>query len=122
MSPPLRVTGNPPPRGSLLIGVGRRPPRSTLFPYTTLFRSGVGAGRADAGGDHRGARGAALVMEGRAGGGGFDAVGLRVTALDAGLDGRADAGRLRGELGVREAGVGAVAAACCGVLVEGLGG
>src|SRR5258707_15776548 len=28
----------------------RRPPRSTLFPYTTLFRSvvGVGAGKADA--------------------------------------------------------------------------
>src|SRR3712207_6862053 len=24
----------------------RRPPRSTLFPYTTLFRSGVDAGRA----------------------------------------------------------------------------
>src|SRR5688572_31840084 len=24
----------------------RRPPRSTLFPYTTLFRSGPGAGRA----------------------------------------------------------------------------
>src|SRR3712207_8606940 len=24
----------------------RRPPRSTLFPYTTLFRSGGGAGRA----------------------------------------------------------------------------
>src|SRR5690349_22927026 len=24
----------------------RRPPRSTLFPYTTLFRSGVGAGTA----------------------------------------------------------------------------
>src|SRR2546422_4314708 len=23
----------------------RRPPRSTLFPYTTLFRSGVGTGR-----------------------------------------------------------------------------
>src|SRR5256885_8300682 len=23
----------------------RRPPRSTLFPYTTLFRSGVGYGR-----------------------------------------------------------------------------
>src|SRR6266850_5830967 len=23
----------------------RRPPRSTLFPYTTLFRSGPGAGR-----------------------------------------------------------------------------
>src|SRR3712207_7263571 len=28
----------------------RRPPRSTLFPYTTLFRSGVGIGdRADGG-------------------------------------------------------------------------
>src|SRR5438309_8038214 len=25
----------------------RRPPRSTLFPYTTLFRSGSGAERAD---------------------------------------------------------------------------
>src|SRR5256885_12152985 len=25
----------------------RRPPRSTLFPYTTLFRSGVGTGRVD---------------------------------------------------------------------------
>src|SRR2546429_3424557 len=23
----------------------RRPPRSTLFPYTTLFRSGIGEGR-----------------------------------------------------------------------------
>src|SRR3712207_8833836 len=30
----------------------RRPPRSTLFPYTTLFRSGRGAG----GGGGRGAR------------------------------------------------------------------
>src|SRR3712207_8371291 len=28
----------------------RRPPRSTLFPYTTLFRSGTGLGRQ--GGDH----------------------------------------------------------------------
>src|SRR5690349_22057487 len=28
----------------------RRPPRSTLFPYTTLFRSSLG-GRADLGGD-----------------------------------------------------------------------
>src|SRR5256885_17164106 len=26
----------------------RRPPRSTLFPYTTLFRSGSGAGSANA--------------------------------------------------------------------------
>src|SRR3712207_7332256 len=25
----------------------RRPPRSTLFPYTTLFRSAAGAGNAD---------------------------------------------------------------------------
>src|SRR2546426_8118412 len=25
----------------------RRPPRSTLFPYTTLFRSGAGGARAD---------------------------------------------------------------------------
>src|SRR5687768_17989207 len=25
----------------------RRPPRSTLFPYTTLFRSGLGPARAD---------------------------------------------------------------------------
>src|SRR2546422_4742703 len=30
----------------------RRPPRSTLFPYTTLFRSVVGAGRAVVGGGH----------------------------------------------------------------------
>src|SRR3712207_7297190 len=28
----------------------RRPPRSTLFPYTTLFRSGAGIGAAAAGG------------------------------------------------------------------------
>src|SRR5256885_9679324 len=35
----------------------RRPPRSTLFPYTTLFRSGVGApakpGTQDVGGGRR---------------------------------------------------------------------
>src|SRR3712207_7630671 len=30
----------------------RRPPRSTLFPYTTLFRSPVGVGQAQAGGAH----------------------------------------------------------------------
>src|SRR5690349_22659477 len=30
----------------------RRPPRSTLFPYTTLFRSGRGAGRGAAGRGH----------------------------------------------------------------------
>src|SRR3712207_8970279 len=35
----------------------RRPPRSTLFPYTTLFRSRVGARGADLRGAHRGAGG-----------------------------------------------------------------
>src|SRR3990167_7395255 len=29
----------------------RRPPRSTLFPYTTLFRSSLGGGGADGSGD-----------------------------------------------------------------------
>src|SRR2546430_12597603 len=29
----------------------RRPPRSTLFPYTTLFRSGMGIDAADVDGD-----------------------------------------------------------------------
>src|SRR2546427_1644959 len=32
----------------------RRPPRSTLFPYTTLFRSNAGARRARAGGGTHG--------------------------------------------------------------------
>src|SRR5258708_31799180 len=32
----------------------RRPPRSTLFPYTTLFRSAVGAARPGAGPGGRG--------------------------------------------------------------------
>src|SRR2546430_11906161 len=40
----------------------RRPPRSTLFPYTTLFRSHDHAERGRAGGDRRG------VPEGRRGG------------------------------------------------------
>src|SRR3712207_9336867 len=31
----------------------RRPPRSTLFPYTTLFRSGYGAAREFAGNGYR---------------------------------------------------------------------
>src|SRR5437879_7924204 len=36
----------------------RRPPRSTLFPYTTLFRSRPGSARSVAGGDpRRGQRG-----------------------------------------------------------------
>src|SRR3712207_8767805 len=52
----------------------RRPPRSTLFPYTTLFRSGGsttarGAGREDEG--RRGHRGAGALEDGqgRRGGG-----------------------------------------------------
>src|SRR5476651_1887544 len=44
----------------------RRPPRSTLFPYTTLFRSGRGGGLC------RAARGA-LFRGGRGRGGGFAA-------------------------------------------------
>src|SRR2546425_7165494 len=32
----------------------RRPPRSTLFPYTTLFRSGIRIGPARRGDDRRG--------------------------------------------------------------------
>src|SRR3989442_11818412 len=50
----------------------RRPPRSTLFPYTTLFRSvaerrapaGGGAGRGRTGGDIRGGRRRALPRRG----------------------------------------------------------
>src|SRR3712207_8899477 len=30
----------------------RRPPRSTLFPYTTLFRSELGRGQAEQAGEH----------------------------------------------------------------------
>src|SRR2546422_8457478 len=45
----------------------RRPPRSTLFPYTTLFRSLAGEGR-DAGGG--GGRGPRTTRRGGAGGGG----------------------------------------------------
>src|SRR3712207_9035510 len=37
----------------------RRPPRSTLFPYTTLFRSTGGLGTADAGGAWTSSAGAA---------------------------------------------------------------
>src|SRR5688572_31333206 len=35
----------------------RRPPRSTLFPYTTLFRSGRGRGRGRSHGRERGQEG-----------------------------------------------------------------
>src|SRR2546430_11301977 len=44
----------------------RRPPRSTLFPYTTLFRSGAGTGRDADGAAERGA------ADGGAGGRGGD--------------------------------------------------
>src|SRR3712207_8284951 len=42
----------------------RRPPRSTLFPYTTLFRSGLGRGRRPR---RSGARGAAVDRQDLAG-------------------------------------------------------
>src|SRR3712207_7734581 len=48
----------------------RRPPRSTLFPYTTLFRSGGGGGGAE-------------IWEG-SGFGGQDDVGRRFDRIDAG--------------------------------------
>src|SRR5256885_10564286 len=43
----------------------RRPPRSTLFPYTTLFRSPEGAGEAGLGGQHAAEHGVAVGNEGR---------------------------------------------------------
>src|SRR5690554_7358192 len=51
----------------------RRPPRSTLFPYTTLFRSGAGCPRRRPGRDPPGARrwlavGCAAMCHGRGGG------------------------------------------------------
>src|SRR5256885_4880027 len=55
----------------------RRPPRSTLFPYTTLFRSGREPGRQPAAGD-----GEALLAQGR-----HDRVGLLHRRLAPGLGG-----------------------------------
>src|SRR2546422_10886079 len=46
----------------------RRPPRSTLFPYTTLFRSGVRERGGGAGLEAAGARTAAVRLERRVGG------------------------------------------------------
>src|SRR5690242_20887433 len=46
----------------------RRPPRSTLFPYTTLFRSAF-LGAAEVGGDHDLGAGLQAVLDGRHGGG-----------------------------------------------------
>src|SRR3989454_2371254 len=45
----------------------RRPPRSTLFPYTTLFRSRVRDGRVRRATGDRASRGPALVLELRLG-------------------------------------------------------
>src|SRR3712207_7658528 len=67
----------------------RRPPRSTLFPYTTLFRSGSGGG---------GAEQALELAEGE-----FDRVEIRAVGRQveqrrpARLDGFAHAGDLRSE-------------------------
>src|SRR3712207_7242234 len=74
----------------------RRPPRSTLFPYTTLFRSaGGGDGRRQALGDsERGVHGRALLPQGhvRAGRGDGRAGDL---GRDAGGDGAVEGGRDR---------------------------
>src|SRR3989442_2448174 len=47
----------------------RRPPRSTLFPYTTLFRSLVSGGRADCFSERTHGRGARAVEAGAGPGG-----------------------------------------------------
>src|SRR5947208_5111994 len=39
-------------RPAVVVLMIRRPPRCTLFPYTTLFRSDVGQQQVDAGGRH----------------------------------------------------------------------
>src|SRR2546429_8850277 len=45
----------------------RRPPRSTLFPYTTLFRSVLGRSAGDAAKQHRPDPGTAIVLMSAAG-------------------------------------------------------
>src|SRR5256886_13553628 len=65
----------------------RRPPRSTLFPYTTLFRSQAGAGAP---------QGPATRRDG--GGSGADARrDTRAAVLEAGVAVRAEARRIRSE-------------------------
>src|SRR3712207_9232529 len=75
----------------------RRPPRSTLFPYTTLFRSRAGAvgdpGAAEEAGGARGDRRIQRAVE-RAGGG-AGAAGVRVRE-DGGDDGREHGGEAAG--------------------------
>src|SRR3712207_7130360 len=63
----------------------RRPPRSTLFPYTTLFRSGHGDEQRPVAGERDGHRLVALDRGGRdqLGGVGIDAVELQVEVVEA---------------------------------------
>src|SRR5258707_15825106 len=51
------MEGSPLSNPSFFFLMIRRPPRSTLFPYTTLFRSGLGCGCGRAGDDGRGGGG-----------------------------------------------------------------
>src|SRR2546422_5794005 len=71
----------------------RRPPRSTLFPYTTLFRSRQGATRLDLG-----ARGTAL-RDRRARGRGEDPALTRVRGVDHGRGGDRKSTRLNSSHG-----------------------
>src|SRR5688572_32104477 len=48
--------------------MNRQPPRSTLFPYTTLFRSSAGAFAQGKGGDKRPPKPPAKVIEGKGSG------------------------------------------------------
>src|SRR5258707_15414219 len=57
----------------------RRPPRSTLFPYTTLFRSGIAAVTAHDGADDEEAQAGTLDL---AGGGALDAIEAIENALE----------------------------------------
>src|SRR2546422_11780018 len=72
----------------------RRPPRSTLFPYTTLFRSGVGADRGEA----RSAAGQGLLQVDRAAVEIAKLVGLE---LETHVELHADVGEGPGEAGRR---------------------
>src|ERR1035441_5617639 len=86
----------------------RRPPRSPLFPYTTLFRSKVGVGgHADGGGHGQCGRGAVGERYHGAAGGGFGqgdrAGGARIGSQTGGgaLQGRESGWREQREVGAR---------------------
>src|SRR3712207_8786329 len=70
----------------------RRPPRSTLFPYTTLFRSDEVADRRVAGRDPGGRRDLVLAL---------DVLGGLEQLLGDGLDGLLDAALERDRVGAR---------------------